>query len=231
MTGSMSKREYKEYFEQNNLRGNNYETAKFIKFLMDRRAKGREIEELTGIKHSQITSYKKIIKSGKIEELKNKSISKVFKSIEKPSKLDNVLIRGIEKLNLGNPHEDPPEEEYNSSEEEEEIETWEESMERMTREFDNENTNELEFLNTELEMQSQQLLNENKRLRRKRGPEDKTIDEQQKTIDEQQKTIEELRRELKHEAARNASLLAYKKFFEEMKARVDSVAAEQSSLS
>ena len=78
----MTKSEYKEYFEQNNFRGNNYETAKFIQFLMGKKTKGKEIEELTGIKHSQITSYKKIIKSGKMEELRNKSISKVFKSIE-----------------------------------------------------------------------------------------------------------------------------------------------------
>ena len=64
---------YKEYFEQNNFKGNNYETAKFIKFLMDKKTKGKEIEELTGIKHSQITSYKKIINSGKMEDLKNNS--------------------------------------------------------------------------------------------------------------------------------------------------------------
>ena len=58
--------EYKEYFEQNNFKGNNYETAKFIKFLMEKKSKGKEIEELTGIKHSQISYYKNIIKSGKM---------------------------------------------------------------------------------------------------------------------------------------------------------------------
>ena len=56
-SGIDTKHEYKEYFIQNNFKGNNYETAKFIKFLMDKKTKGKEMEELTGIKHSQITSY------------------------------------------------------------------------------------------------------------------------------------------------------------------------------
>ena len=55
----MSNKKYKEYFETNNLRGNRYETAKFIKFLMGKKVKGKEMEHLTGIKHSQITSYKR----------------------------------------------------------------------------------------------------------------------------------------------------------------------------
>ena len=49
---------------------------------MGKKSKGKEIEELTGIKHSQITSYKKIINSSKIEDLKEQSITEVFKSIE-----------------------------------------------------------------------------------------------------------------------------------------------------
>ena len=246
----MTKDQYKEYFEQNNFKGNNYETAKFIKFLMEKSTKGKEMEELTGMKHSQITSYKKIINSGKIEELRGKSVSKVFKSIEKPKKLNNVLIRGIEKLNLGSSGEEEAESEYDS-EEEEKIETWEESMERMSREFENEYTDELEILSIQLEMQNQQLFDENKKLRRKRDPEDRTIEQQQKTIEEQQKTIEEQSETIEEQSGtieeqsgtleeqqktieeqqktieelrrENASLLAYKEIFEKIREKMKKV--------
>lgn len=57
----------------------NYETAKFIKLLMDERATGKEIESLVGLKHSLITCFKRVINSDRIEDLKNASLNKVFK--------------------------------------------------------------------------------------------------------------------------------------------------------
>ena len=158
---------------------------------------------MTGIKHSQITSYKKIINSGKIEDLKNRSISKVFKSIEKSPKLDNGIIRGIEKLNFGDFYK----EEETESVDEEEL-SWDESLRRLAGEHSNDYTDELELWVGDLESQVRELESENKRLRKKRSPGDKTIEEQKKTI-------EELRKE-------NASLLAYKKFFDDMKLKMDS---------
>ena len=204
----MNKYEYKEYFKENNFKGDNYETANFIQFLMGKKSKGKEIEELTGIKHSRITSYKKIIKSGKMEELKNKSISKVFKSIEKSPKENEKIIYGIEKLNLdnilGNLHDG---EEGSESGEEEEL-TWEENLKVLAREFENDYTEELELIIADMEAQIMELRNEIKKLKRRRSV------GLEKTIEEQQKTIEELRNE-------NTSLLAYKKFFEEMKLKMN----------
>ena len=180
----MNVREYKEYFEQNNLRGNNYETAMFIKFLMKKKLKGKEMEEQTGIKHSQITSYKKIINSGKVEDLRNKSNNKVLKSIE--TKLDKKIISEFEKIPdkfmLG---EDSDDELYDSDDEQI---AWEEEVRKITLEKSNGYTDNADYLITEL-------VDENKILRRK--------------ITKDSETIEELRKE-------NASLLAYKKFFEEM---------------
>ena len=214
----MTKDEYKDYFQQNNLKGNNYETAKFIKFLMGKKAKGKEVEELTGIKHSQITSYKKIINSGKIEDLKNKSISKVFKSIEKSPKVDKEIIYGIENLNLGD-FSDKSESEGEVSEDEEEL-SWEENLRRLAGEHSNDYTDELELWIGDLESQALELNKENKRLKRRRSvgedeEQKRVIEEQKKTIEEQKKTIEELRSE-------NTSLLAYKKFFEEMREKMGS---------
>ena len=225
MTSGKSKQEYKEYFEQNNLKGNNYETAMFIKFLMEKKSKGKEIEELTGKKHSQITSYKKIISSGKIEELREKSVSKVFKSIKKSPKLDKGIIIGIENLNLAGRDEGKTESEYDSEydSEEEKIETWEESIEQMSKEFSNDYTDELELWIGDLESENGKLQEEIKKLKKKIAKDSK--EEQQKTkrqlearVEQQQKTIEELRNE-------NASLLPYKKFFDEMKGKMDSVAS------
>ena len=217
----------KEYFEQNNLEENNYGRAMFIKFLMEKKTKGKEIAELAGIKHSQITSYKKIINSGKIEELKNNSVSKVFKSIEKSLKLDKGIITGIEELNLGDRIENDDDDlsslcSERSSEEEEKASstrhemTWEEEMERLSAEFSNDFSNELELWVGDLESQNRELHREIKKLNKKIAQDDqqKTIEEQKKTIEEQKKTIEELRKE-------NSSLLAFKKFFEEMKDKVE----------
>ena len=187
----MTKGEYKEYFEQNNFKGDIYETAKFIKFLMDKKVKGKEIEELTGIKHSQITTYKKIINSGKMEDLKNKSVSKVFKSIE--TKLDKKVISEFEK-------EIPDKFMLGEESDDDEQIAWEEEVKRITLKKSNGYTDDADYFITEL-------VDENKILRRK-------ITKDGETIEEHKKTIEELRSE-------NASLLAYKKFFEEMKDRVE----------
>ena len=145
----MSKDQYKEYFEQSNFKGNNYETAKFIKFLMGKKSRGKEIEELTGIKHSQITSYKKIINLGKIEELKNASTNKVFKSIgatkKCPKKIDEI-ISGIECLKLDD-----------ISDSEDEEESFEEHFQRLVAEGSNELTEELELWVADLESEVAEL--------------------------------------------------------------------------
>ena len=203
--------EYKEYFEKNNFKGNNYETAKFIQFLMGRKTKGKNIEELTNIKHSQITSYKKIIKSGKMEDLRNMSINKVLKSIG--TKLDKRVISEFEKIPdkfmLG---EDSDDDLYDSDDDEQIA--WEEEVRRITLKKSNDCTDNVEYFITEL-------VDENMILRRKITKDgetkrqlDSTCAELRKRVEQQQNTIEELRRE-------NASLLAYKKFFEEMKDKVE----------
>ena len=184
--------EYKEYFEQNNFKGNNYGTAKFIKFLVGEKVKGKEIEELTGLKHSQITSYKKIIKSGKMEDLKNKSINKVLKSIE--TKLDKRVISEFEKeipdkFMLG---EDSDDELYDSDDERI---AWEEEVKRITLKKSSGHTDDTEYFLTEL-------VDENKILRRK--------------ITQERETLEEIKGENERLRKENASLLVYKKFFEEM---------------
>ena len=211
MASTMTKEEYKEYFEQNNLKGNNYETAKFIKFLMDKKVKGREMEELIGIKHSQITSYKKIINSGKMEDLKNKSISKVFKSIDSGStKLDKRVISEFEKSSDKIPDkfmfgEDSDGELYDSDSDYDEQIAWEEEVRRITLEKSKGYTDNADYLITEL-------VDENKILRRRALEATRTVEEQQMTIKEITSENDNLRRE-------NASLL---KFFEEMKGRMDS---------
>ena len=222
----MNKYEYKEYFEQNNFKGNNYETAKFIKFLMGKKSKGKEIEELTGIKHSQITSYKKIIKSGKIEELRNKSISKVFKSIESSDstrgsetrreanrgpKEDEKIIFGIEKLSLDDIISDFSDEVESENEDDENL-SWEENLKRLVNRYSNEYTDELELIIADMEAQIRELRNEIKKLKRKRSV---------GLEDEQKKTIEELRSENEKLRNGNTSLLAYKKFFDDMKLKMN----------
>ena len=207
-----SANEYKEYFEKNNLKGNNYETAKFIKFLTEKRTKGKEIEQLTGLKHSQITSYKKIIKSGEMENLKDKSINKVLKLIDTKLKLDERVISEFEKgtpdkFILGEDSDDELYELFDSDEDE--IEAWEEEMKKLTLEKSNGFTADTNYLLTEL-------VDENKILRRKITKDGERQLEATRTIEEQQKTIEDLQKE-------NASLLVYKKFFEEMKGKMDSL--------
>ena len=229
----MTKYEYKEYFEQNNFKGNNYKTAKFIQFLMGRKTKGKEIEELTGIKHSQITSYKKIINSGKMEELKNRSISKVLKSIESSPREYEKIIYGIENSKLDDIIGDFSDEAESENEGDEDL-SWEDNLKRLVNRYSNEYTDELELWIGDLENQVRELKNEIKKLKIKRTPrEDDCVsprqnevrmkssgqsplsfanEQQKRIIEEQKKTIEELRSE-------NTFLLAYKKFFEEMKLR------------
>ena len=222
MTSGMSINDYKEYFEQNNFKGNNYETAKFIQFLMGKKTKGKEMETLTGIKHSQITSYKKIINSGKMEDLKNKSISKVFKSIE--TKLDKKtqaavtdLISEFEKIPdkfmLGEESDDELLE-LLDEEEEDERAAWEEEVRRMTLKESNGVTDKADYFISEL-------VDENRVLRRKIT---KDRDEATRTLEEIKGENEALARDsvsLRHEneelRKENASLIAYKKFFEEMR--------------
>ena len=76
-----SVREYKEYFDNNFFKGNKFQTALFINFLMGKKVKNNEIYTLTGVKRSQITNYKKIIKLNKIDELKRKTFREIFKDI------------------------------------------------------------------------------------------------------------------------------------------------------
>ena len=206
----MSKEGYKEYFEQNNFRGNNYETAKFIKFLMEKKSKGKEIEELTGIKHSQITSYKKIINSGKIEDLKNKSMTKVFKSID--TKLNKRVISEFEKLSDEIPDkfmlgEDSDDELYDSDDEERLA--FEEEVKRLTLGKSNGCTVDTVYFLTEL-------VDENKILRRRITKDGETKRQLEARVEEIKGENERLRKE-------NASLLAYKKFFEEMRFKMDSL--------
>ena len=223
----MTKCEYKEYFEQNNFKGNNYETAKFINFLMGKKTKGKEIEKLTGIKHSQITSYKKIIKSGKMEELRNKSISKVFKSIESSPKEDEEIIYGIEKLSLDDiigdfsdkaesEDDEAESEDDDKAESEDENLSWEESLKRLVNEHSNDYTDELELWIGDLESQVRELKDEIKRLKRKK----RSVGSETLSPGEDEKKIKKLCSENERLRNENTSLLAYKKFFEDMKLKM-----------
>lgn len=83
MSGTkISIQDYKKLYDDNNYKNDNYETALFIKFPMRQKKKvsGKEFSELTGLKSTQITLYKKIVKLGMIDELKTKSLREVEKS-------------------------------------------------------------------------------------------------------------------------------------------------------
>ena len=59
------------------------------------------MEELTGLKKSQIFSYKKVIKNNKTEELGTTPFRKVLKSCtESKPKVEEDLVQAIEKLNI-----------------------------------------------------------------------------------------------------------------------------------
>lgn len=72
--------EYKKLFDENNYKKNNFQIALFIKFLTEERVKIKEIENLTGIEKSQIHNYKKIIKMGRVNELKSSGFRDVIKN-------------------------------------------------------------------------------------------------------------------------------------------------------
>ena len=103
---AVSVAEYKKYFDENNFSKDNYQIALFINFLTKKEKLIREIGELTGLKKSQIHCYKKIIKLGKINELKTTPFRKVLKSCT-PEKGNNSqpqveddIVQQIEKLNI-----------------------------------------------------------------------------------------------------------------------------------
>ena len=78
--------EYKEYFDKNNFQGDKYQTALFIEFLMDNKVKNNKIYDLTGVKKSQITNYKIIIKFKKIEDVKTETFRSIIKEIDEERK-------------------------------------------------------------------------------------------------------------------------------------------------
>ena len=101
LCNALSVQEYKQIFDDNNYKSDNYEVALFINFLMKKSKLVREIGELTGLKKSQIHSYKKIIKLNKTEELRTTPFRKVLKSCtEAKPKVEEDLIEAIEKLGM-----------------------------------------------------------------------------------------------------------------------------------
>ena len=62
LSNVMSVQQYKNIFDANDYKKDSYEMAKFITFLMNRSIGNKEIEQLTGLKKSQVFSYKKVIK-------------------------------------------------------------------------------------------------------------------------------------------------------------------------
>ena len=101
LSNALSVREYKQIFDDNNYKSDSYEVALFINFLMRKSKIVREIGELTGLKKSQIHSYKKIIKMGKTEELRTTAFRKVLRSCTEPKpKVEDDLVEAIEKLSI-----------------------------------------------------------------------------------------------------------------------------------
>lgn len=103
LSNTLSVEEYKKIYDDNNYKGDNYEVALFINFLMKKSKLIREMEELelTGLKKSQIHSYKNIIKAGRVEELKNNTFKKVLKNCTKlKPKVEENLVNEIEKLSI-----------------------------------------------------------------------------------------------------------------------------------
>ena len=99
LSNAMSVQDYKDIFDANNYKTNSYEVALFISFLMNKSKTTKETEELTGLKKSQIFSYKKIIKLSKTEELKTTPFRNVLKSCtEVKPKVEESLVEAIEKL-------------------------------------------------------------------------------------------------------------------------------------
>ena len=101
---AMSVQDYKDIFDANNYTKDNYEVALFITFLMNRSVRNKEMLELTGLKKSQVFSYKKVIKHNKVEELRTNPFRKVLKSCtETKPKVEDDLVQAIEKLSVQSP--------------------------------------------------------------------------------------------------------------------------------
>ena len=98
LSNAMSIQQYKNIFDANNYKKDSYEMAKFITFLMNSSIGNKEIEELTGLKKSQVFSYKKVIKKNKTEELRTTAFRKVLKSCEENEKpkVEKDLVQAIE---------------------------------------------------------------------------------------------------------------------------------------
>ena len=98
----MSVEEYKRIYDENNFKGNPYEAAKFITFLMNKSVGNKEIEQLSGLKKSQVFSYKKVIKNNKVEELRTTAFRNVLKSCMENTKpkIEEDLVQAIEELNI-----------------------------------------------------------------------------------------------------------------------------------
>ena len=101
LSNAMSVQDYKDIFDANNYKSNSYEVALFITFLMNKSKSTKEMEELTGLKKSQIFSYKKIIKLNKTEELRTTPFRNVLKDCtEVKPKVEKDLVQAIEKLDI-----------------------------------------------------------------------------------------------------------------------------------
>ena len=99
MSNTMSVEEYKTHFDINGYKSNSYEVAKFITFLMNKSVGNKEIEQLTGLKKSQVFSYKKVIKHNKVEEIRTTAFRKVLKSCVENTvkpKVEKDLVQAIE---------------------------------------------------------------------------------------------------------------------------------------
>ena len=98
---TLSVQDYKDIFDANNYKKDSYEIALFITFLMNKSKSTKEMEELTGLKKSQVFSYKKVIKHNKTEELRTTPFRNVLKSCtETKPKVEEELVQAIEKLNI-----------------------------------------------------------------------------------------------------------------------------------
>ena len=98
MSNAMTVEEYKRIYDANNYKGNGYEAAKFITFLMNKGIVNKEIEQFTGLKKSQVFSYKKVIKNNKVEELRTTAFRNVLKSCMENTKpkIEEDLVQAIE---------------------------------------------------------------------------------------------------------------------------------------
>ena len=104
LSNALSVQDYKNIFDANNYKSDSYEMALFITFLMNKNIGNKEMEDLTGLKKSQVFSYKKVIKHNKTEELRTTAFRNVLKSCSDTAKpkLEEEIINAIENLHLEN---------------------------------------------------------------------------------------------------------------------------------